>query len=166
MTFLSSIDPRARGRRAIPLVIGCALAALVATPASAQSGDSAAVVEAVERYHQALEAADSAAALALLTPDVVVLESGGIESRAEYRSHHLAADIEFARSVTTVRSPIRVVVLGDVAWAASTSTATGEFRGRAMNTAGAELMVLVRRPEGWRIAAIHWSSRTRRPPRG
>jgi ketosteroid isomerase-like protein len=47
-----------------------------------------------------------------------------------------------------------------VAWATSTSTARGEFRGRPVNSEGAELMVLTRTPEGWKISAIHWSSRT------
>jgi hypothetical protein len=29
-----------------------------------------------------------------------------------------------------------------------------------VNSAGAELMVLTRMPDGWRISAVHWSSRT------
>ena len=124
-------------------------------------GDSAAVAATVHRFHAALAAADSTAALALLAPDAVVLESGGMESRAEYRSHHLAADVEFARAVTEQRGPVRVRVRGDAAWATSTGTTRGEFRGRAVDSAGAELMVLTRTPEGWRIAAIHWSSRAR-----
>ena len=124
--------------------------------------DSAAVVTMVERYHRAMESADSAAALLLLTSDAVILESGGIETREQYRSHHLQADIAFARAVKSERGPIRVVVRGDVAWAASTSTAHGEFRRRAVNSVGAELMVLTRTPDGWKISAIHWSSRNRR----
>jgi uncharacterized protein (TIGR02246 family) len=124
--------------------------------------DSAAVAAVVERYHRALAGGDSAAALALLAPDAVILESGSVESRAEYRSHHLTADIEFARAVPNRRGPVRVRVRGDAAWASSTSTTQGQFRGRAINSAGAELMVLTRAADGWRIAAIHWSSRTRR----
>ena len=138
---------------------------LSAESASAQRvavSDSAAVAAVVERYHRALESGDSAGALAMLTSDAVILESGGIETREEYRSHHLAADIAFAQGVKTVRSPIRILVRGDVAWAMSTSTAQGEFRGRAVNSAGAELMVLTRTTDGWMINAIHWSSRTRR----
>jgi ketosteroid isomerase-like protein len=122
------------------------------------------VAQTVERYHRALAAADSGAALALLADDAVIQESGDEESRAQYRSHHLAADIEFARAVRSQRGPVRVRVRGDVAWATSTSTAQGEFRGRAVNSAGAEMMVLTRERGGWRIAAIHWSSRTRRQP--
>lgn len=130
-----------------------------------QAEDSAAVVATVERYHAALAAGDSATALLLLTPDAVVLESGGMETRAEYRAHHLPADIEFARAVTRERGPIRVTVRGDAAWAASTSTTVGEFRGRKIDARGAELMVLTRSADGWKISAIHWSSRSAPTPR-
>lgn len=47
-------------------------------------------------------------------------------------------------------------------WATSTPAAQGDFRGRSVNSAGAELMVLTRVTDGWRINAIHWSSRSRR----
>ena len=58
-----------------------------------------------------------------------------------------------------------VVVRGDAAWVSSTSSTTGEYRGRQINSRGAELMVLSREPDGWKIRAIHWSSRnlTRAP---
>ena len=117
---------------------------------------------AVAAYDRALQAGDSAAALALLAPDVVILESGGMESRQEYRSHHLASDIAFARATRATPGPMQVVVRGDVAWVSSTKTTTGEFRGRPVNSSGAELMVLSREASGWKIRAIHWSSRTRR----
>ena len=146
------------------LLVGLAWIAGPAVAQGSTSADSAAVAHTVEQFHAALAAGDSAAALALLTPDAVILESGGMETRAEYRSHHLPADIDFARAVQTRRAPGRVAVQGNAAWAASTSSAEGTFRGRAVNSSGAELMVLARTPEGWRIAAIHWSSRTR--PKG
>ena len=127
----------------------------------ASAADSADVAATVSAYHLALGQGDTLRAVALLAPDAVILESGGVESLAEYRSHHLGADSEFARAVREERSPIRVVVRGDAAWASSTSSAKGTFRGRAIDSMGAELMVLVRTPDGWRIAAIHWSSRRR-----
>jgi ketosteroid isomerase-like protein len=123
------------------------------------AADSTEVAATVERFHRALAEADSTGALALLTPDVQILESGGMENLAEYRSHHLASDIGFARAVTSQRTTRQVRVNGDVAWISSTSTARGTFRMREVNAAGAELMVLVRTAQGWRIAAIHWSSR-------
>jgi ketosteroid isomerase-like protein len=146
-----------------PLLAAAVLVLACTARAGAQeaSADSAAAAATVHRFHQALAAGDSAAALALLTGDVEVLESGGVETRAEYRSHHLGSDIEFARAVPGRRGPVKVRVRGDVAWATSTSITEGIFRSRPVNSAGAELMVLVRTPEGWRIAAIHWSSRRR-----
>ena len=129
----------------------------------AQSRDSADVAAAVHAYDRALREGDSTAALALLAPDAVILESGGIETREEYRSHHLPGDIAYARAVPSESGPVHVRVRGDVAWAWSTSSSQGEYRGRQINSAGAELMVLVRTPTGWKISAIHWSSRARRP---
>ncbi len=134
----------------------------VVIPQTADS-DSAQAARTVTAYGRALATGDSTAALALLAPDAVILESGGMETREEYRSHHLPSDMEFARAVRSVDSPVRIMVRGDVAWAASTSVTQGTFRGRPVNSVGAELMVLTRGPDGWKIAAIHWSSRARRP---
>ena len=129
-------------------------------------GDSAAVAATVERFHAAVVAGDSTQALTLLAPDAIVLESGGIETREEFRAHHLPADIAFAQAVKTEHGPMRVFVRGDVAWVSSVSTTTGEYRGRQVNSAGAELVVLARVGQEWKISAIHWSSRARRAPGG
>ncbi|HET7321019.1 MAG TPA: CopD family protein, partial [Longimicrobiaceae bacterium] len=125
--------------------------------------DSASVAATVERFHHALAMRDSAAALRLLSPDAVVLESGGAETRAEYRAHHLPADVAFAQQVETERGPVRVRVNGNTAWATSLSTTTGEYEGHTIRSQGVELMVLSRRAEEWAIEAIHWSSRRRAP---
>lgn len=130
---------------------------------SSSNADSAAVATAIDRFHAALASGDSTAAASLLAPDAVIMESGGVETRAEYLSHHLPGDMAFARAIRSVRSPVRVTVHGNAAWATSTSTAEGVYRERPVNSAGAELMVLTRTPAGWRITAIHWSSRARRP---
>jgi len=118
---------------------------LLTVPAGAQARnaatDSAAVVAAAEKFHAALAA--------------------GLEDRAHYREHHLPGDIRFAMSASSKRAIGQVTVRGDVAWLVSTSTTTGESGGRAVNSQGAELMVLVRTPQGWKIAAVHWSSRRR-----
>ena len=138
-----------------------ALGMPVSSSAQRPVADSAAMVGTVQRFHDVIAAGDSLAALALLTDDAVVLESGGLETKAEFRQHHLPADIGFAQSVRVERRVQSLRRRGDVAWVAATTTATGTFRGRAVDSAGAELMVLVRTPAGWRISAIHWSSRRR-----
>jgi ketosteroid isomerase-like protein len=125
--------------------------------------DSAAVVAVVDGFHAALAAGDSVAVARLLAPAAFILENGSVETRDEYLGGHLRGDIAFARAVTTERAPVRVSVAGDAAWAVSTSLSSGEFRGRPVHSAGAELMVLGRGSDGWRIVAIHWSSRTPSP---
>lgn len=154
-----------------PIALAAAGLALLAAaaPAAAQdpmphhatSADSAAVAAVVDAFHAALERGDGEAAMALLAPDAVILESGGMETREEYRAHHLGSDMEFARAVRSRRTAPIVRTREGVAWAASTSVTEGEIRGRAIDVAGAELMVLVRMADGWRIASIHWSSRRR-----
>jgi ketosteroid isomerase-like protein len=153
-------------RTATFLTIGlCAIGGLPRIAlGQATSTDSIAVSEAVRQFHDALTRGDSAAALALLADDAVVLEAGGIESRAEYRAHHLPADIQFATAVPAKAGPLQVVLAGAVAWVTSTSEVAGTFEGRAINSVGAELAVLTRTAKGWQIRAVHWSSRRRATP--
>ena len=141
------------------------VAAIVASSqARGQTADSLMVAEVVAGFHAALEAGDSARVLSFLSEHVRILESGGMESRSEYRSHHLPADIAFARAVPGTRTIEQITVMGDVAWVVGTSRTTGTYRERPVNSAGAELMVLAREGSVWKIRAIHWSSRTIRAP--
>ena len=133
--------------------------------AQTDSADSAAVATTVETFHSALATGDSVTVLDLLSADARIVEGGGIETRAEYRSGHMRGDMRFASAVSRETGAIRVVVLGDVAWATSTSVTQGESRGRTIDSQGAELMVLTRERDGWKIRAVHWSSRSRTPRR-
>jgi ketosteroid isomerase-like protein len=161
------------------MLLGIATAIMAAMPARAQrtraalltTSDSADVIATVDRFHAALAHGDSSAALALLAPDVVILESGDLESREDYRHHHLPADIAFTRAVPGTRQVKGVIIAGDAAWLSGTSVSEGKFNGRTVNSAGAELMVLsrIRHEKGatrtgaprWQIRAIHWSSHRR-----
>jgi ketosteroid isomerase-like protein len=136
-----------------------------ARPAAATANDSADVAAAAERFRAALSSGDSATVLAMLAADLQVLESGELETRAQYRQHHLPADIEYAMALRATHKVSAVVVHGDAAWVTSTSTSQGTVKGRAVNSAGAELLVFSRARAGapWQIRAIHWSSRRRTP---
>lgn len=123
------------------------------------SPDATSVREAVHTFHDALASGDSAGALALLHPDVRVYESGHAETLTEYRSGHLAADIEFA--VGTDREVLGDHVSGGDGWALYLSEyrMEGTFRDREVETRGTETMLLLETEDGWRIRHIHWSSR-------
>jgi ketosteroid isomerase-like protein len=116
--------------------------------------------ETVHAFHAALSSGDSATALSLLAPDVIIFESGGVEaSRDEYRSHHLPADMEFSQSVAREITNERSGSSGDVAWVLTESRSIGTFRERPINSRGVGTILLRRTAEGWRITHIHWSSR-------
>src|SRR5687768_11914331 len=83
---------------AIAIAVSGWLVAPGITP-SRQPSAAGQIIAVVSEFHAALSTGDSATALRLLDPDAMVLESGEVETRDEYRSHHLAADIEFAKSV-------------------------------------------------------------------
>ncbi len=138
-----------------------------ASPRTAKTAfaDSAAVATAVQAFHSALAEGDSATVLDLLSADARIVESGRIETRDEYRSGHMRGDMRFASAVSREIGSIAVVVLGDVAWATSTSVTQGEARGRTIDSQGAELMVLTREADGWKVRVVHWSSRSRTPRR-
>lgn len=145
-------------------IVAAVLSVPAALSAQAPARDSSSVAAVIAEFHAALAAGDSTRALGLLAPDVTILEAGGSETLADYRSRHLAADIRFAQAVPATRGAPRIVVSGDVAWAVSTSETVGTFDGRPVNSVGAELMVLSRDAAGWRIRSIHWSSRRRAAP--
>jgi ketosteroid isomerase-like protein len=131
--------------------------------AEATSTDAAEISASVESFHRALARGDRTAALTLLAPDAVILESGHSQMRTEYEREHSSEDIAFARATTTDRSPLTIQREGNVAWATSTSRTTGNCNGRQIDNAGVELMVLTKGESGWRIRAIHWSSRQFKP---
>jgi peptidyl-prolyl cis-trans isomerase A (cyclophilin A) len=133
--------------------------AFVSATWPAGAPDSSAIVGVVDGFHAALAAGDSVGALSYLAPDAVVLESGDLETRAEYEAHHLGADMAFTQAVPSTRVMTKLVQNGDMAWVASISTSKGAFRGREISSQRAELIVLSRTDAGWQIRAIHWSSR-------
>lgn len=152
------------GRFAQSVLLVLLFITAVPKPLSGQSSraDSVAVARVVDHFHELLFRGDSSAALALLAPDVVIMESGDIERLSDYRAHHLLADIAFAKAVPSTRGTMTVTISGDAAWVSSTSTTQGTYKDRTINSAGAELVVVTRVAGVWRIRAIHWSSHARR----
>jgi len=122
------------------------------------TGEAGAVAAALEKFHDALAHGDAKAAMALLAPDAVILESGAMETRAEYESHHLPEDVQFAQTVHSTRSDVRVKIDGKTAWLTSLSRTDGSFEGKPVNSSGVELAILTKTIDGWRIRAIHWSN--------
>lgn len=126
------------------------------------ASDREAIAATVNAFHDALAKGDEAAALSLLAEDAQILESGDRQTRAAYTREHLPADIAFAKTVPSTQFALIVRQEGDVAWTTATSQSKGTYSGREINSDGAELMVLHKTSNGWRIRAIHWSGHPHR----
>lgn len=133
-----------------------------AKPSPALKTDATTVtsVATVEAFHKALASGNTRAALDLLAEDVLIFESGGVErSRAEYASHHLAADAAYSAAVRRTLVNRSHGEAGDAAWVTSVETVAGAYRGRAINSRSVETMLLRQVAGQWRITHIHWSSK-------
>lgn len=116
-------------------------------------------VSVVNSFHAALKQGQTDAALALMAEDVVIFESGGVESsRAEYAAHHLEADAAF--SAGTSRTPVSelVTIEGNLATVMRVEMVTGTVKDRPINSRSVETMLLRKTVGKWRIVHIHWSS--------
>lgn len=124
--------------------------------------DTAAVQQTVARFHEALAQGDSATVAQLLLEEVIILEGGRRESKAEYLGHHYGRDVAFLQAMQRRIVWQQVRVAGELAYVSTVSRLQGTFRERSYDLSSAELLVLHRTPDGWRIGAIHWSSRSNR----
>src|SRR5215213_9615092 len=88
------------------LILAPALPANERTPqAQAISASARSAAATVDAFHAALRGGDTRAAAAVLAEDALIFEAGGAEhSKAEYTEHHLPADAEFSRAVSSVVS--------------------------------------------------------------
>ena len=127
------------------------------SPAPAPAPPSEADVKAVvDAFYGGVTAGDTGAVMQLIAPDAVFVESGKIETRAEYEANHLPADIEFESQVKAVRGPARVTFDGrDTAWVISRAEYDEGNPEKYINT---QLMILTHDTGDWRIRSISWSS--------
>ncbi len=140
----------------------CAVAPITTVDAQVSRADSASAVASVAQFHAALGAADSVRAVSLLAEDVMILESGAIQTRSDYLGHHLGADMKGSAGSKAVRSVVRVTLAGNTAMVVSKSISPPSGAEGNTGSEMAELMVLSKTATGWQIRAVHWSSRRRK----
>jgi ketosteroid isomerase-like protein len=158
MTRLEPGDKLPPMQRVAAILIGLLLFPVVP---SAQNDDRAGVTATVEAFYGAMKKGDAAAVMRTVAPDAVFLEGGKQETRAEYETGHLPADIEFEKAVDGKRGPLTVTVNGDTAWVTGMADYVGTFQGKPVNFESAQLMVLTRTGGRWLIRSVHWSARRR-----
>ena len=120
-------------------------------------------IRVVDAFSKAMQVGDLKSAASHLAEDVVILESGGIEkSRAEYLEHHAPADAAFLKDAHVQPVTRYAKAAGDLAWIASESEVHVNKSGKTTVLLSTETMVLKREGAIWRIAHIHWSSRSKK----
>ncbi|MES2015070.1 MAG: nuclear transport factor 2 family protein [Pseudomonadota bacterium] len=135
-------------------------ALLFALAACCGSALAASPSDTMTKFHAALAAGDKAGAIALLSPDVIIYESGYAErSRDDYAKTHLAGDIDYSRTVA--RKVVHHIehTEGNTATVLEETSSIGTFKGKPVNALGLETAVLERQGDGWVIVHLHWSSR-------
>jgi ketosteroid isomerase-like protein len=148
-------DPR-RFRTAA--ILACLLTLTACSGQGAPPSD-AEITSVIESFYGAIKKGDAAAAMSVIAPDAVFLESGRLETRAEYEANHLPADMAFEKQVDGKRGPWQIKFDGNSAWAIALTEYNGTFDGSPVNFVSAQLVVLTRDTGTWLIRSVHWSSR-------
>ena len=116
------------------------------------------VISTLESFYSAMKVGDATKAMTLIAPDALFVESGRLETRAEYEKNHLPNDIAFEKQVTGKRGQWQVKTQADTAWAIATTDFDGTFEGSPVRFVSAQLAVLTRQDGRWLIRSVHWSS--------
>ena len=117
-------------------------------------------MRAVETFHRAIRTGDAAAASAVLAPDAMIFEQGGVEqNRAQYMSGHFAEDAAYGKAVREEIVARQSHAEGSFAWVVTQGRATGAWAGKPVLRRTTETVILERIGGRWHITHIHWSSR-------
>ena len=144
--------------RRIAVVLAVLMTADCAERRSAET-DEADVQAAIESFYAAMKKGDSKAAMAMIAPDAMFVESGRLETRQQYEESHLPSDIDFEKQITGRRSSWQITINGDTAWGIASTTYKGPVDGADVSFVSTQLAVVTRGEDGkWLIRSIHWSS--------
>jgi hypothetical protein len=118
------------------------------------------VVKVLEDFRMAIIKNEQEKASELLAEDARILESGGIETKEEYLSHHFHSDGKFLSAMEREVKSQKVKSNKNTAWVSTVSHMRGSYNNRDVSVNSAELAVLIKTEDGWKISAVHWSSRS------
>jgi len=109
--------------------------------------------------NQAIAAGDIKHLKSLMAADVLIFESGNVESSlAEYESHHMQSDIAFMSVMNIEVMSRRVIDAGDTATVLTRSRVHGTYKEKEIDLSNTETLVLKNLDGQWKIIHIHWSS--------
>jgi uncharacterized membrane protein/ketosteroid isomerase-like protein len=96
---------------------------------------------------------------AVVAADVVIFESGGIESSlTEYEGHHMPADMAFMKAMSREVISQQVIDSGDSATVVTRSRIHGTYKDKEIDLNSTETLVMRKLHGQWKVVHIHWSS--------
>jgi len=96
---------------------------------------------------------------AVVAPDVVIFESGSIESSlTEYEGHHMPADMAFMKAMRREVISQQVIDSGDSATVVTRSRVHGIYKDKEVDLNSTETLVMRKLDGQWKVVHIHWSS--------
>ena len=95
----------------------------------------------------------------VVAPDVLIFESGGMESSlVEYEGHHMPADMAFMKAMQREVTSQQVLDLGESATVVTRSRIYGMYNDQNVDLKSTETLVMRKVDGQWKIIHIHWSS--------
>ena len=95
----------------------------------------------------------------IVAPDVLIFESGSVESSlSEYEGHHMPADMAFMKAMRREVISQKVIDSGDSATVVTRSRVQGLYKGQEVDMNSTETLVMRNVNGQWKVVHIHWSS--------
>ena len=95
----------------------------------------------------------------IVAPDVLIFESGGVESSlVEYEGHHMLADMEFMKAMQREEISQQMSNSDDLATVFTRSRLFGSYKGKEIDLNSTETLVMKKMNGKWKVVHIHWSS--------
>lgn len=112
-----------------------------------------------QKIADALETGDVDTLRSVLAPDVLIFESGGMESSlAEYEGHHMTSDIDFMKAMHREVISQQTIDSGDSATVVTRSRVHGVYEDKEIDLNSTETLVMRKLNGQWKVVHIHWSS--------
>ena len=126
---------------------------------TAFANEQSTALSTARQLSEALGTGNKALVKNLLAKDVLIYESGGVESSLEeYAGHHLPADMSFLSGMKKELISEKVFEQGDLAIVTSYSRLSGTYNDKAIDLKSTETLVLKQIDNTWKVVHIHWSS--------
>lgn len=115
-----------------------------------------------DAFHEAMRSRNREKVLSMLAPDLVVFETGYLQStRDEYVKNNLSDDIKFASALEYRPLSRGVIGSGESMTVLTKASIRGVFGDQRVDLVQSETMTLRRTKTSWEIVHLHWSAHPR-----